>query len=119
MSGIDRDITPDPRLSLIDCHLPNSLQVQQLLQRENRAHVFNDLETLKQVTQAIITGGERTGIEDEDDDYERYGLYFSEPIGYIIRIDGSQTLLYYGEIKIVKTTGEYHAIPRTSPRRTS
>ncbi len=25
----------------------------------------------------------------------------------------------YGEIKIVKTTGEYHAIPRTSPRRTS
>jgi hypothetical protein len=27
--------------------------------------------------------------------------------------------LLYGEIKIVKTTGEYHAIPRTSPRRTS
>jgi hypothetical protein len=34
-------------------------------------------------------------------------------------VDGSQIPLYYGEIKIVKTTGEYHAIPRTSPRRTS
>ena len=69
--------------------------------------------------QAIIEGGQRTGIEDENDDYERYGLYFSESIGYIIRADGNQTLLYYGEIKIAKTTGEYHAIPRTSPRRTS
>ena len=119
MSGINRDITPDPRPSLIDRHLPNTPQVQRLLRREGRAHVFNDLETLKRVTQAIIAGGERTGIEDENDDYERYGLYFSEPIGYIIRVDGSQTPLYYGEIKIVKTTGEYHAIPRTSPRRTS
>ncbi len=58
-------------------------------------------------------------IDDEEDDYERYGLYFQEPIGYIIRTDGSQTPLYYGEIKIVKTTGKYHAIPRTKPRRTS
>lgn len=80
--------------------------------------MFNNLETLGRVTQAIIEGGERTGIDD-DNDYERYGLYFSEAIGYIIRTAGSQTLLYYGEIKIVKTTGEYHAIPRTSPRRTS
>jgi hypothetical protein len=119
MSGIDRDITPDPRPSLIDRHLPNTPQVQRLLQREGRAHVFSDLDTLKRVTQSIIAGGERTGIEDEGDDYERYGLYFSEPIGYIIKADGSQIPLYYGEIKIVKTTGEYHAIPRTSPRRTS
>lgn len=119
MSGIDRDITPDPRPSLIDRHLPNTSQAQRLLRREGRAHIFNDLETLKRVTEAIIASGERTGIEDEDDDYERYGLYFSEPIGYIMRADGSQTPLYYGEIKIVKITGEYHAIPRTSPRRTS
>ncbi len=119
MSGIDRDIIPDPRPSLVGRHLPNTPQVQRLLRREGRAHVFNNLETLKRVTQAIIEGGERTGIEDESDDYERYGLYFSEPIGYIIRVDGSQTPLYYGEIKIVKSTGEYHAIQRTSPRRTS
>lgn len=90
-----------------------------MLRREGRAHVFNDRKTLERVTQAIILGGERTGIDDEEDDYERYGLYFLEAIGYIIRTDGSQTPLYYGEIKIVKTTGEYHAIPRTSPRRTS
>jgi hypothetical protein len=119
MSGIDRDITPDPRSSLIDRHLPNTPQVQRLLRKEGRAHIFIDRETLELVTQAIIANGERTGIEDNEDDYERYGLYFSEAIGYIIRTDGSRTPLYYGEIKIVKTTGEYHAIPRTSPRRTS
>ncbi len=119
MSGIDRDIIPDPRPSLIDHHLPNTPQVRRLLRREGRAHVFNDLETLKRVTESIIAKGERTGIEDEDDDYERYGLYFSEPIGYIVKVDGSPTPLDYGEIKIVKATGEYHAIPRTSSRRTS
>lgn len=119
MSGIDRDIISDPRPSLVDRHLPNTPQVQRLLRREGRAHVFNNLETLKRVMQAIIESGEQTGIEDENDDYERYVLYFSEPIEYIIRTDGSQTPLYYGEIKIVESTGEYHAIPRTSPRRTS
>jgi len=119
MSGVDRKIIPDPRPSLIDRHLPNTPQVQRLLRREGRAHVFNDRETLERVTQAIIEGGERTGIDDESDDYERYGLYFSSAIGYIIRTDRSKTPLFYGEIKIVKTTGEYHVIPRTSPRRTS
>jgi hypothetical protein len=119
MSGINRDINPDPRPSLMNRHLPNTPHVQRLLRREGKAHVFNDHETLKRVTQAIIAGGEQTGVEDEDDDYERYGLYFSEPIGYIIKADGSQAPLYYGEIKIVKTTGDYHAIPRTGPRRTS
>jgi hypothetical protein len=81
--------------------------------------VFNDLETLERVTRAIIERGEQTGAEDDEDDYERYGLYFSEAIGYIMRVDGSRTPLYYGEIKIVKATGEYHVIPRTGPRRTS
>jgi hypothetical protein len=118
MSGIDRDIISDPRLSLIDRHLPDTPQSQRLLRKEGRVHVFTDRETLERVTKLIIESGERTGINNEDDDYERYGLYFSDPIGYIARMDGSQTLLYYGEIKIVKTTGEYHAIPRTSPRRT-
>ena len=119
MSGIDREITPDPRSSLIDRHLPNTPQVQRLLRREGRAHVFNDRETLERVTQAIIERGEQTGIDDEEDDYDRYGLYFPEAIGYIIKADRSQIPLYYGEIKIVKATGEYHAIPRISPRRTS
>ena len=119
MTAIDRDITPDPRQGLVDRHLPNTPQVQRLLRREGKAHVFNDRETLERVTQAIVESGERTGIDDVDDDYERYGLYFSEAIGYIIRVGGSQTPLYYGEVKISKTTGEYHAIPRTSPRRTS
>jgi hypothetical protein len=119
MSGIRRVITPDPRPSLIDRHLPGTAQVRRLLRKEGRAHVFNDRETLERVAQAIIEGGERTGEADETDDYERYGLYFSNVIGYIIKADGSRTPLYYGEIKIVKATGEYHAIPRTGPRRTS
>lgn len=81
--------------------------------------MFIDRETLERVTQAIIDRGEQTGIDDEDDDYDRYGLYFPEAIGYIIKVDGSRIPLYYGEIKIVKSTGQYYAIPRTSPRRTS
>jgi hypothetical protein len=83
MSGIKRKIVPDSRPSLINRHLPNTPQVQRLLQREGRAHVFNDLETLERVTQGIIEDGEQTGIDDEEDDYERYGLYFPEAIGYI------------------------------------
>jgi hypothetical protein len=51
------------------------------------------------VTRAIIEMGEQTGANDDEDDYERYGLYFSEAIGYIIRMDGSRTPLHYGEIK--------------------
>jgi hypothetical protein len=118
MSGIDREVIPDPRPNLIARHLPNTPQVQRLLQREGRAHVFNDRETLERVTRVIMEHGARTGIDDEEDDYERYGLCFPEAIGYIIRTDGSRTPLYYAEIKIVKTTGEYHAIPRTGPCRT-
>lgn len=119
MSGINRNIIPDPRPSLIYRHLPGTAQVQRLLRKEGRAHVFNDLATLERVTRAIIEMGEQTGTNDNEDDYERYGLYFSEAIGYIIRMDGSRKSLYYGEIKIIKATGEYHVIPRTGPRRTS
>jgi hypothetical protein len=118
MDGITRDIAPDERPSLIARHLPGTPQVQRLLRKEGKAHVFNDRATLERVTAAIIKRGMQTGTDD-DDDYERYGLYFPEAIGYIMRSDGSQMPLYYGEIKIVKATGEYHAIPRTSPRRTS
>ena len=117
MSGVDRDIVADPKQSLIDRHLPETLQVQRLLRKEGKAHVFNDEATMDAVTQAIVERGERT--DDEDDDYERYGLYFPTPIGYIIRADDSRKLLYYGEIKIVKATGECHVIPRTGPRRQS
>ena len=115
MSGVERDLIPDPRQSLIDRHLPETSQVQRLLRKEGKAHVFNDKATMAAITQAIIERGERT--DDEDDDYESYGLYFPTPIGYIIRADDSRKLLYYGEIKIVKATGEYHVIPRTGPRR--
>ena len=81
MSGVQRRIIPDPRRSLIDRHLPGTRQVQRLLRKEGRTHVFNDLETLERVTNIIIEMGEKTGTDDTADDYERYGLYFSEAIG--------------------------------------
>ncbi len=119
MSGIDRELTPDPRTSLFDKHLPDTSQVQRLLRKEGKAHVFNDRATMESVTQAILESGERSGVEDEDDDYERYGLYFNAPIGYLIKADGSRIPLYYAEIKIIKGTNIYHVIPRTRPRRTN
>ncbi|ACK73407.1 conserved hypothetical protein [Gloeothece citriformis PCC 7424] len=119
MSGINRQIIPDSRISLFLKHLPNTPQVNRLLKKEGKAYVFNDQETMERVTQAIIEIGERTGIEDETDNYERYGLYFSEPIGYILKADGGQIPLYYAEIKIIQGTDIYHVIPRTKPRRTN
>ncbi|WP_013323264.1 DUF6972 family protein [Gloeothece verrucosa] len=119
MSGINRQITPDPRINLFLKHLPNTPQVIRLLRKEGKAYVFNDRETMERVTQAIIEKGERTGIEDETDNYERYGLYFSQSIGYILKADGNQIPLYYAEIKIIKGTDIYHVIPRTKPRRTN
>ena len=84
--------------------------MQRLLQKEGVAHVFNDEATMIRVAQAIIEKGEFTGIIRN---YERYGLYFSKPIGERISADGSQIPLYYGEIKL---SGErYHVIPRTRP----
>ena len=118
MSGIKRPIVPDSRISLISRHLPGTAQVERLLRKEGKAHVFNNVETMQRVTEAIVQGGARTGENDLADSYERYGLYFTEAIGYILKNDGSQTPLHYGEVKIIKTTGEYHAIPRTGPRRT-
>jgi hypothetical protein len=77
MSGINRQLIPNSRPSLINKHLPNTPQVQRLLRKEGKAYVFNDQQTMKRVTQAIIERGEKTGIEDETDNYERYGLYFT------------------------------------------
>ena len=47
MSGIDRELTPDPRTSLFDKHLPDTSQVQRLLRKEGKAHVFNDRATIE------------------------------------------------------------------------
>jgi len=116
MSGIYRELTPDPRISLFDRHLPGTEQVKRLLKKEGKAHLFNDRATMDSVIQSIIAIGERTGTEDDRDDYERYGLYFAEAIGYQIRADGSTIPLYYAEIKIIKGTSFYHVIPRTRPR---
>lgn len=110
MSGIDREIILDPRH--IAKHLPETPQVQRLLRRGRSAHVFNNTATMERVAQAIIEGGEFTGVIRG---YERYGLYFTEAIGYRINPDdGSSTALFYGEVKI-DAENRYHVIPRTRP----
>jgi hypothetical protein len=63
------------------------------------------------VAQAIIERGEYLG---EIRNYERYGLLFSEPIGYRMDPSGSKIPLFYGEVKI-DANDKYHPIPRTRP----
>ncbi len=63
------------------------------------------------VARAIMERGEYLG---EIRNYERYGLLFSEPIGYRIDPDGSRIPLFYGEVKI-DANDKYHPIPRTRP----
>ena len=109
MSGINRQITLDVRH--IAKHLPGTPQMQRLLRKGIAAHVFNDENTMNQVAQCIIEEGEFIGTVR---DYERYGMFFTEPIGYRISQDGSSIPLYYGEIKI-NADNQYHVIPRTRP----
>ncbi|WP_242048469.1 MULTISPECIES: DUF6972 family protein [Nostocaceae] len=85
--------------------------MQRLLKRGLAAHVFDDKTSMNQVAQAIIENGQFTGTVRG---YERYGMFFNEPIGYGISPDGSRIPLYYGEIKI-NADDQYHVIPRTRP----
>jgi hypothetical protein len=110
MSGIDYPITLDFRH--VVKHLPNTPQLQRLLEREGSVHLFNDRATLERVAEAIIQSGKFTGTIRGHD---RYGLYFAEAIGYRFDADGNQTPLYYGEIKV--KGDKYHVIPRTPPSR--
>jgi hypothetical protein len=109
MSGIEREVFLDPRYT--SKHLPNTPQMQRLLKRGYAAHVFNDESTMEIVAQVIIERGEYTGFIRG---YERYGLFFTDSIGYRIDANGSQTLLFYGEMKI-DAADYYHIIPRTRP----
>jgi hypothetical protein len=111
MTGINYPIELD--IKHIAKHLPNTPQMRRLLRKGLSAHIFKDIETLERVTQAIIERGEYT---DKIRKYKRYGLYFSDVIGYRIDPDGTQLNLYYGELKI-NDSNKYHVIPRTSPSR--
>lgn len=90
ISRIDREITLETRTSLIVKHLPGSQKAQSEFESEGIVHLFNDRETMERVAAEIKLRGERTGEDDIEDNYERYGLYFSEPIGYILKADGSR-----------------------------
>ncbi len=109
MNGIDREIFLDRRH--IAKHLPNTAQSSRLLQKGRSAHVFSDEATLFFVAQAIIEMGIHTGFARG---YDRYGLMFTEMIGFRIDPNGSTLPLFYGEVKI-DTDNRYHPIPRTRP----
>lgn len=109
MSAVKREIFLDSRHT--PKHLPDTPQVQRLLRRGQSAHVFNDEETLLQIVQDVIERGEYTG---SIRNYERYGLLFSDAIGFRIDPSGSKVPLFYGEIKI-DANNRYHPIPRTRP----
>jgi hypothetical protein len=111
MSGINYLIELDKKH--LAKHLPDTPQVKRLLSKGLSAHIFKEIETLENVAQLIIEQGEYTGKVRK---YERYGLYFSDVIGYRISPDGTKLNLYYGEIKI-NDDNQYHVIPRTSPSR--
>ena len=89
MAGIERSIQFDSRR--LAKHLPNTPQMQRLLRKGLAAHIFKDSETLYTVAQAIIERGDYTGKVRK---YDRYGLYFSELIGYRISPDGTRQSLY-------------------------
>jgi len=108
MSLIDRELTLDTKH--IAKHLPDTPQMEQLLQKEGSVHIFNNEATMKAVTQAIIEKGEFTGVVRG---HEWYGLYFASSVGYRVSIDGSRIPLYYAEMKV--KGNKYHVIPRTKP----
>jgi hypothetical protein len=111
MSGISRQITLDYRH--VAKHLPDTPQMQRLLNKGIAAHIFKDEATMNLVAQAIIDNGEFTGIIRE---YEHYGMFFDEPVGYRISPDGNSIPVFYGEIKI-NADNKYHVIPRTKPSK--
>jgi hypothetical protein len=109
MSGVDQEVSLD--LRYVQRHLPDTVPVQRLLRRGRAVHVFNDDATMMRVAQAIIERGKYTGLVRG---YDRYGLVFTEAIGYRIDADGLTIPLFYGEVK-VDAENRYHAIPRTRP----
>lgn len=109
MLGINRQIALDSKH--IAKHLVTTPQSTRLLNRGRAVHVFVDETTMNRATQTIIESGEFTGTIRG---YDRYGVFFSEPIGYRISPDGTRTLLHYGDIK-VNEAGQYHVIPYTRP----
>ncbi len=111
MTNINRPLELDKKH--IPKHLPNTPQMKRLLKKGLSAHVFIDLKTLEEVTQAIFERGKYLGKIRK---YERYGLYFTNVIGHRISPEDEKLNLYYGEMKI-NEDNQYHVIPRTKPSR--
>ena len=59
MSGIDRDLILETRH--VAKHIPGTAQMQRLLNREGRVHIFKDEATMLRVSARIMESGEFTG----------------------------------------------------------
>lgn len=92
-------------------HIPGTRQAARELRVGGSAHLFLDKETLAAVEAAILGRGIQTGVIRGT---TRYGIRFTNSIGYRIGADGSRIPLYYSELKL-SPDGLYHVIPRTGP----
>lgn len=97
-------------------HLPGTKEADKALKKtakgKDSTHLFNDKATADAVKDAIFERGIYLGKTRSS---ERYGLYFSKPIGTRYGPDGSSQLLRFGEVKV--NNGKYHVVPRVSPPR--
>ena len=57
MTGIQRQITVDTRISLIEKHLPGTDKAQRELEREGKVYIFKDLQTMLRVAEDIKSKG--------------------------------------------------------------
>lgn len=92
-------------------HILGTRQAARELRVGGSAHLFLNEGTLAAVEAAILERGIKTGVIRGT---TRYGLQFTNPVGYRIGADGAKIPLYYGELKL-SPDGFYHVIRRTGP----
>ncbi|MFM7853875.1 MAG: RHS repeat-associated core domain-containing protein, partial [Pseudanabaena sp.] len=112
INGVLKTLTPDKRSSVLYKHLPIQSSIDKQFKTDGKAYIFKDQETFDKVANDLLNGeSTHTGLRQF---YHRFGKYYNEPIGELVRPDGSKQLLYYAEIKI-RDDGAYHLVPRLHP----
>jgi len=105
-----RERPPDDRH--VAKHLPNTPAAERLLRRDGAVHLFTDRATMDAATRQILDRGESIGVVRG---HERWGIWFTEPIGFRLAADGTTIPLSDAELKVNAITGRYHVVPRTGP----
>jgi uncharacterized protein DUF6972 len=101
-------------LKFLARHLPGTRAAARQIASDGKAFLFNDLSTMSRVESEIFARGTYTGSRDG---FARFGLQFSEPIGYRLTQEGTTSVLDYGELKLRENGLYYHVVPRTGPSK--